>query len=108
MKNIIRNIILIPLDLKLFIFSIFTIVGIFIIPDKIIGDTLYLTYIVFIFISSFISGFYFTYVGDSEYNYFRNINSKTKTVYTIIIYVTICFLISYILVLTNWFLFLIS
>ena len=106
MKEVFKKIFSFPLDVKIFIFSSLLIFGILFFPDKPDYLILYITYIVFCFVSIAISAFFMTYVADSKYNYFRNVAGLKEVTLRIVIYFIVCIIISYILAITEWFLFL--
>ena len=95
----------VPLEGKIFIASCMMIFGIFLIPIEKGYDIIILTYIVFIFVSSIISGTYWVYVGDSQYNFFRKATTTKRLLTLVGSYILICSLISYVLSVTEWFLF---
>jgi len=107
MRRVFLKLVWMPLDVKVFILSSLLIIGVLFFPDNPENVNLLVTYIVFCFISIAISSFYMTYVADSKYNFFRNTSSKIDVFKTVLIYALIVFLLSYILAITEWFLFLV-
>jgi len=97
-----------PMDVKVFIFSCIMIFGFFLFPEEPRNITVLTTYIVFIFISIAISGFYITWVQDSQYNFFRKVSTTKNIFVTISLYIVVCVTIAYILTVTGWFLFIIG
>lgn len=97
-----------PLDFKVFCISCFLILGFFFFPDEPKHINIFITYIIFIFLSLAISGFYMTYIDDPQYNFFRRVSNVKQGFTTISIYIMICIMISYVLAITKWFLFLIG
>ena len=108
MRKIVTIIMKTPLDLKVFMLTFLLIFGIFIIPKNSEGEIVYVTYILFIFVSGIISSFFYTYVGDSKYNFFRGIVSKKRFFITLGTYLMACIIISFILAKTEFFLFLLK
>lgn len=103
-KNTMRQ--RLPLDMKVFITSSLLIGGVFLLPDEPTNEIVVTIYLVFIFVSIAISAFCMTWVRDSKYNFFRMANTLYGQIVTIALYVLICTGISYILAVTDLFLFL--
>ena len=97
-----------PIDIRVFISSFFLIFGVFFFPEEPKNITVLSTYLVFVFVSMAFSGFYMTYVSDSQYNFFRKPTNFKGKLTTISIYIIVCVILSYILATTGWFLFLIG
>ena len=97
-----------PLDVKVYIASCFMIFGIFMIPRDLEMDVIIVAYSISIFISLSISGIYMTYVGDSQYNFFRKATSRKDAIIAISLYILFICVVSYILAITEWFLFILG
>ena len=106
MRRVLHKLIMIPLDVKIFILSSLMIIGRLFFPNNPKNVNLLTTYIVFVFINIAISSFFMTWVADSKYNFFRNASSKIDVFKTIFMYVLIVILMSYVLTITEWFMFL--
>lgn len=95
-----------PLDVKIFLFNPLLLLGLFFLPDEPNHLIVVTTYIVFMFVSIAISGFFITYVRDSEYNVFRKAETIRQVLITVGVYILVVISISYVLAVTEWFLFL--
>ncbi len=101
MKRIINYISRKPLDVKIAIISFFMIFGFFFFPEYPKNMTVFTTYIGFVFVSVGISGFFVSYVQDSQYNIFRKTTNLKGKLITISGYIIVCTVISYILATTT-------
>jgi hypothetical protein len=104
MRKLFGTIIDAPLDVKIFFINPLLLIGIFFLPNEPRNVTLYTTYIVFIFVSIAVSGFFVTWIRDSEYNILRKAKTSQEVFITLLTYIGILVVVSYILSITEWFL----
>jgi phosphatidylglycerophosphate synthase len=88
------------------LFNPLLIVALFFMPEEPHNLILATTYIISIFVSVAVSGFFMTYIRESEYNIFRNAKTFNQVMITIMAYIFVLLGVSYLLAVTEWFLFL--
>jgi hypothetical protein len=105
MKKMGHWIVGLPLDGKILGINFLMLFTLLLFPDT-VEPNLFLMYAFFIFSSSAISAFYLRFVDESKYNVYRNIESIKKFVFVIVGHSLVCFLVAFVLTVTDLFLFL--
>ena len=105
MKKMLDKAMQAPLDVKIFLLNSILLIGLFYLPDEPKYVKFVTTYIVFIFVSIAVSSFFMTWVRDSKYNILRKAKTSREISITLLFYIGLLIVVSYIISQTEWVLF---